>query len=59
MAAGARADALVWSAITAVLMFELAFGKTRVGDALNNPVVRRWSGRGIRPGRVGRGWRPC
>jgi divalent metal cation (Fe/Co/Zn/Cd) transporter len=29
-----------WTAITAVVMFGLAFGKARVGRALDNPVLR-------------------
>jgi divalent metal cation (Fe/Co/Zn/Cd) transporter len=31
---------IVWTAVTAVVMFGLAAGKTRVGRALNNPVLR-------------------
>jgi divalent metal cation (Fe/Co/Zn/Cd) transporter len=31
---------IIWTAITAVVMFSLAGGKTRVGRALDNPVLR-------------------
>jgi divalent metal cation (Fe/Co/Zn/Cd) transporter len=31
---------IVWTAITAVVMFSLAFGKARTGAALDNPVLR-------------------
>ena len=31
---------IVWTAVTAAAMFTLAAGKTRVGRALNNPVLR-------------------
>jgi divalent metal cation (Fe/Co/Zn/Cd) transporter len=31
---------VAWTGITAVVMFSLAGGKTRVGTALNNPVLR-------------------
>jgi hypothetical protein len=31
---------IAWTAITAVLMFALAAGKTRTGAALDNPVLR-------------------
>ncbi|HEY7859026.1 MAG TPA: cation transporter [Candidatus Nanopelagicales bacterium] len=31
---------IVWTAITAVVMFSLAAGKARVGRALDNPVLR-------------------
>lgn len=31
---------IVWTAITAVVMFALAFGKARTGAALGNPVLR-------------------
>ncbi len=31
---------IVWTAITAAVMFLLAFGKARTGEALDNPVLR-------------------
>jgi divalent metal cation (Fe/Co/Zn/Cd) transporter len=31
---------IAWTAITAVVMFALAAGKTRTGVALDNPVLR-------------------
>ncbi|MER7755470.1 cation transporter [Kitasatospora sp. NPDC097643] len=31
---------IVWTAITAVVMFTLAFGKARTGAALDNPVLK-------------------
>jgi divalent metal cation (Fe/Co/Zn/Cd) transporter len=31
---------IIWTAITAAVMFSLAVGKTRVGRALDNPVLR-------------------
>ena len=31
---------IVWTAVTAVVMFGLAFGKARTGAALDNPVLR-------------------
>jgi divalent metal cation (Fe/Co/Zn/Cd) transporter len=31
---------IAWTAITAVVMFSLAFGKARTGAALDNPVLR-------------------
>jgi len=31
---------IAWTAVTAVVMFALAAGKTRTGGALNNPVLR-------------------
>jgi len=31
---------IAWTAVTAVVMFALAAGKARVGDALDNPVLR-------------------
>ncbi|MET8413004.1 cation transporter [Streptomyces sp. NPDC005195] len=31
---------IVWTAVTAVLMFALAFGKARTGVALDNPVLK-------------------
>ena len=31
---------IVWTAVTAVVMFALAFGKARTGAALNNPVLQ-------------------
>jgi len=31
---------IAWTAVTAVLMFALAAGKARTGDALDNPVLR-------------------
>jgi divalent metal cation (Fe/Co/Zn/Cd) transporter len=31
---------IAWTAITAVIMFSLAFGKARTGAALDNPVLR-------------------
>ena len=31
---------IVWTAVTALIMFGLAFGKARVGAALGNPVLR-------------------
>jgi divalent metal cation (Fe/Co/Zn/Cd) transporter len=31
---------IVWTAVTAVVMFALAFGKARTGRALDNPVLR-------------------
>jgi divalent metal cation (Fe/Co/Zn/Cd) transporter len=31
---------IAWTAITAVVMFVLAWGKARTGEALDNPVLR-------------------
>jgi len=31
---------IVWTAVTAVVMFALAFGKARTGAALGNPVLQ-------------------
>jgi len=31
---------IIWTAVTAVLMFALAAGKARTGRALDNPVLR-------------------
>src|SRR6185437_15281966 len=31
---------IAWTAVTALVMFALAAGKTRVGEALGNPVLR-------------------
>jgi divalent metal cation (Fe/Co/Zn/Cd) transporter len=31
---------IVWTAVTALVMFALAIGKARVGTALNNPVLK-------------------
>jgi divalent metal cation (Fe/Co/Zn/Cd) transporter len=31
---------IVWTAVTAIVMFALAAGKSRTGDALGNPVLR-------------------
>lgn len=31
---------IIWTGVTALAMFSLAFGKTRTGLALNNPVLR-------------------
>ena len=31
---------IVWTAVTAVVMFSLAFGKARTGSALDNPVLK-------------------
>ena len=31
---------IVWTGVTAAVMFGLAFGKARTGTALNNPVLR-------------------
>jgi divalent metal cation (Fe/Co/Zn/Cd) transporter len=30
---------IAWTGVTAIVMFSLAFGKTRTGHALNNPVL--------------------
>jgi divalent metal cation (Fe/Co/Zn/Cd) transporter len=31
---------IIWTAVTAVVMFALAWGKARAGRALGNPVLR-------------------
>ena len=31
---------IIWTAITCVVMFALAFGKTRIGKAMGNPVLQ-------------------
>ena len=31
---------IIWAAVTAVVMFGLAFGKAKTGSALNNPVLQ-------------------
>ena len=36
---GGRAG-IIWTAVTAVVMFTLAAGKARTGQALDNPVLR-------------------
>lgn len=38
--ASASLGGIVWTAITAVVMFSLAAGKTRTGRALQNPVLK-------------------
>jgi len=44
LAAGHRAGhspaGIAWTGVTAVVMFGLAWGKARTGDALDNPVLR-------------------
>lgn len=34
------AAGILWTSVTAAVMFALAFGKARTGDALDNPVLR-------------------
>ena len=37
---GRSLPGIIWTAVTAVVMFALAAGKTRTGRALDNPVLR-------------------
>ena len=40
---GASPLGMVWLALTAVAMFALAYGKGMIGEALNNPVLKKES----------------